>query len=117
LPDLSWSKIPKRGKIYQITTKYTKWPQNITNGSKMDQMVIKYTKIFRSKTLQNLPKLGFLVGKQTIWQPWAEVGAQLCFQNYPVAASWVKRGANPTIASYNASVVKSYNATNSIVRF
>jgi hypothetical protein len=33
-------------------------------------MVIKYTKIFRSKTFQNLPKLGFLVWKQTIWQPW-----------------------------------------------
>jgi hypothetical protein len=28
-----------------------------------------YTKIFHSKTLQNLPKLGFLVWKQTIWQP------------------------------------------------
>jgi hypothetical protein len=26
LPDFSWSKIPKRRKIYQITTKYTKWP-------------------------------------------------------------------------------------------
>jgi hypothetical protein len=35
-------------------------------------MVIKYTKIFHSKTLQNLPKLGFLVLKQTIWQPWFE---------------------------------------------
>jgi hypothetical protein len=33
-------------------------------------MVIKYTKIFHSKTLQNLPKLGILVWKQTIWQPW-----------------------------------------------
>jgi hypothetical protein len=56
LPDFSWSKIPKRGKIYQITTKY------------IDQMVIKYTKIFHCKTPQNLPKLGFLVWKQTIWQ-------------------------------------------------
>jgi hypothetical protein len=26
LPDFSLSKIPNRGKIYQITTKYTKWP-------------------------------------------------------------------------------------------
>jgi hypothetical protein len=26
-------------------------------------------------------------------------------------------GANPTIASYNASAVKSYSATNSLVRF
>jgi hypothetical protein len=33
-------------------------------------MVIKYTNIFLSKTLQNLPKLGVLVWKQTIWQPW-----------------------------------------------
>jgi hypothetical protein len=33
-------------------------------------MVIKYTKIFHSKTHQNLPKFGFLVWKQTIWQPW-----------------------------------------------
>jgi hypothetical protein len=35
LPDFSWHNIPKRGKIYQISTtlpngpKYTKWPQNI----------------------------------------------------------------------------------------
>jgi hypothetical protein len=61
LPDFSWSKIPKRGKIHQIITKYTIWPQNISNGRKIDQMVIKYTKNFHSKTLQNLPKLGFLV--------------------------------------------------------
>jgi hypothetical protein len=33
-------------------------------------MVIKYTNIFHCKTLQNLPRLGFLVWKQTIWQPW-----------------------------------------------
>jgi hypothetical protein len=39
----------------------TKWPQNISDGRKIDQIVIKYTKIFHSKTLQNLPKLGFLV--------------------------------------------------------
>jgi hypothetical protein len=25
---------------------------------------------FQSKALQNLPKLGFLVWKETIWQPW-----------------------------------------------
>jgi hypothetical protein len=34
-------------------------------------MVIKYTNNFHSKTIQNLPKLGFLVWKQTIWQPWS----------------------------------------------
>jgi hypothetical protein len=36
----------------------------------MDQVSIKYTYIFHCKTLQNLPKFGFLVWKQTIWQPW-----------------------------------------------
>jgi hypothetical protein len=40
---------------------YTKWPWNISNARKTDQMVIKYTKIFHSKTLQNILKLGFLV--------------------------------------------------------
>jgi hypothetical protein len=29
-------------------------------AGKIDQMAIKYTKIFHCKTLQNLPKLGFL---------------------------------------------------------
>jgi hypothetical protein len=33
-------------------------------------MAIKYTNTFHFKTLQNLPKLGFLVRKETIWQPW-----------------------------------------------
>jgi hypothetical protein len=44
MPDFSWYNLPKRGKMYQMTTKDTKWPQNIYNGHKMDQMVIKYTK-------------------------------------------------------------------------
>jgi hypothetical protein len=49
----------KTGKMYQMTTNYT-------NGHKLCQMdvnipVIKYINIFRSKALQNLPKLGFLV--------------------------------------------------------
>jgi hypothetical protein len=34
-------------------------------------MVIKYTNIYHSKAIQNLPKLGFLVWKQNIWQPWS----------------------------------------------
>jgi hypothetical protein len=33
-------------------------------------MVTKYDNIFLSQALQILPKLGFLVWKQTIWQPW-----------------------------------------------
>jgi hypothetical protein len=32
-------------------------------------MATKYIYIFQSKALQNLPKLGFLVWKQSIWQP------------------------------------------------
>jgi hypothetical protein len=43
LPDSSWYKIPKRWKIYQMTTKYTKWPQNIPNDHKIYQMITKYT--------------------------------------------------------------------------
>jgi hypothetical protein len=41
----------KTGKMYQITIRYTKWPQNIPNGYKMHTL-------FFCKTLQNLPKSG-----------------------------------------------------------
>jgi hypothetical protein len=47
--------------------KCTKRPQNlpighkIPNGHEIIQMVIKYTKIFHSKALQNIPKLVLLV--------------------------------------------------------
>jgi hypothetical protein len=47
-----------------MSIKYTKWPY------------VKYTSIFHSKNLQNLPKLGYLVWKLTIWQPWERL--QLC---------------------------------------
>jgi hypothetical protein len=39
----------------------TKWPLNIPNDRKLFQMTVKYTSIFYSKALQNLPKLRFLV--------------------------------------------------------
>jgi hypothetical protein len=41
LPDFSWYDIPTQGKIYEITTKYTKLPQNIPNGHKIYQTVVK----------------------------------------------------------------------------
>jgi hypothetical protein len=51
------------GTTYQnrknIPNNHTEWPQNITNGCKTDQTALKFTNIFRCKTLQNLPKLGF----------------------------------------------------------
>jgi hypothetical protein len=40
LPDFSWCNIPKRDKIYQITTEYSRWLQNMTNRRKIDQMAI-----------------------------------------------------------------------------
>jgi hypothetical protein len=58
LPDFYWYNILKRGKIYQITMKYTKWRQSIPNGRKIDQTAINYTNVFHFKTLQNLPKNG-----------------------------------------------------------
>jgi hypothetical protein len=49
----------KTRKILQLNTKC------------MYQMVITLKNIFQSKAFQNLPKyLGYLVCKQTIWQPW-----------------------------------------------
>jgi hypothetical protein len=42
----------KTGKIYQISTNYTKCPLDITKDRKMDQVPMKYT----SLPLQDLPK-------------------------------------------------------------
>jgi hypothetical protein len=61
LPDLSRYDIPKREKIFQLTIKYSQWPQNIPDGSEIEQVAIKGTNIIHCKTLQNLPKLEFLV--------------------------------------------------------
>jgi hypothetical protein len=41
----------KKGKIYRMTIKYTRWPQHIPNGHKIYQMTIKYTNISHRKTL------------------------------------------------------------------
>jgi hypothetical protein len=63
LPDFARYNIPKQ-------ENYTKWSGNITNGHqnyqmacKIDQTGIQYINIFHCKTLQKLPKLGFLVWK------------------------------------------------------
>jgi hypothetical protein len=65
-------------------TQYTKTGKNVPNEHKMSRMVIniphfckifqmaeKYFNVFQSRTLQILPKFGFLVWKETIWQPWS----------------------------------------------
>jgi hypothetical protein len=55
------------------------------NGEKS----IKYTLTFHGKTLQNLPKFGFLVWKQTIWQPWSEWPEMPPHQT---VSTWVDKG-------------------------
>jgi hypothetical protein len=86
----------KMGKnIYQINMKYTKLLHNIPNSSKVDQTTVKITNIFLFKTLQNLPKLGFLVWEYAIWQPCPESALQnlfskqmfSCFFNASVVSS------------------------------
>jgi hypothetical protein len=59
LPDFSWSESTKTGKVYQMTTNYTKRPYIIPNGNKLYQMAVKYANIFHPKALQNIPKYGF----------------------------------------------------------
>jgi hypothetical protein len=49
----------KTAKMYQMNTKFTKWPQNSPNVRIISQLVIKYINIFKSLALQNLSKLGF----------------------------------------------------------
>jgi hypothetical protein len=53
--------IPNYHKLYQMSMKY----------NKCRTVSMKYTNIYHCKTLLNFPKFGFLVWKQTIWQPWS----------------------------------------------
>jgi hypothetical protein len=69
LPDFYWYNIPRSGKnipnyhkIYQMAIK-------TPHGRNIYEMSINYTNIFHCKTLQNEPKFGFLVWKNTILQP------------------------------------------------
>jgi hypothetical protein len=56
----------------------------------MDHVSIKYTILFHCKTLQNLPRFGFLDWKQTIWQPWFQIGRRLKFLGTVFPISWRK---------------------------
>jgi hypothetical protein len=55
--------LPNGSKIYQMTSKFTKWPINVPYGRKIFQLNIIYIRIFHSKDLQNIPKSVFLVLK------------------------------------------------------
>jgi hypothetical protein len=55
--------VPNKHRMYQMV-------KNIPNVCKIFQIAIKYINIFQSRALQNWPKLGFLVWKETIWQSW-----------------------------------------------
>jgi hypothetical protein len=52
LPDFSWCNVPKLKIIYQMTQKYTKCQQNVTNNRKRDQMAQKLPTF----SLQDHPK-------------------------------------------------------------
>jgi hypothetical protein len=54
LPDFSWYDIPKRIKIFQNTTKYTKFPSIIPNGHKV--AIPNLHKIYQHLQLQVPPK-------------------------------------------------------------
>jgi hypothetical protein len=63
LPDFSSYKIPKREKIYQISTNYTNCPWNLTKDRKMDQVSIN---LYQHLPLQDPPKF------TQIWDFWFE---------------------------------------------
>jgi hypothetical protein len=69
-------KLPNGHSIYQMSAIY------------ILPMGIKYTNIVHSKTLPNLPKLGFLACKYTIWQPWGKLAKkQLTFSQNQIV--WI----------------------------
>jgi hypothetical protein len=86
---------------YQNRKKCTKWTQYVPEWSqnihKIFQMAVKCIYIFHSDTLKIFPKLGFLVWKQTIWQPWLELCSIFflfgwSFQGRGFSKVWPPRG-------------------------
>jgi hypothetical protein len=70
---------------------------------KIDHMVIKYTKIARPS--KNLPKFGFLVRKQTIWQPCTGAGrleepGKSGFEIHAICATHSTRGSASPLATF-----------------
>jgi hypothetical protein len=63
----SWHQ--NRKKMYQMNTQCPTWSYNIPYVQKIFQMSIIYINLYQSENLKKFPKLGFLVWKQTIWQP------------------------------------------------
>jgi hypothetical protein len=57
LPDFSRYNIPTRGIVYQITTIYTQWPCNVSNGRKVDTLFIKYSNILLCNALQKFTQI------------------------------------------------------------
>jgi hypothetical protein len=43
--------VPDKHKLHRITITYTKWPQHIPNGRKIDQTAIKYINVSHCKSL------------------------------------------------------------------
>jgi hypothetical protein len=66
LPDFSRYNVPKRGKMYQMTTECTNWPYNIPFGHKIDKLVIK-----KHQNLLDIPKFTQIgIFGLNIWQHW-----------------------------------------------
>jgi hypothetical protein len=67
--------MPNDLKISELTTKYTKWSENISNGHKIHHLAIQYFNIFHSRAHQNYP----------IWEFW--YANNLTAQNFWSAAT------------------------------
>jgi hypothetical protein len=83
-------------------------------------MAIQYINNFQSKAMQNLPKLGFLAWKPTIWQPcfWCEANKSLATLLYQSRVCRpVKKVLEPILRKrFTAPPLKNYNTTSSLVR-
>jgi hypothetical protein len=91
------TKYTKTGENIPYYQNITKWAWHIPNGRKIFEMAIKYSNNFQSKVHQNLPKLGLLVWKCTIWQPWSR----------PVFFIWIISNDTPAneLMKYERKVV------------
>jgi hypothetical protein len=77
----------KTGKIYQIITKYTKWPKYISNGRKIDHMSKNIPKSFIARPSKIYPNCDFW--SETI--PSGNPDIKLILDNSIAMTSWNPR--------------------------
>jgi hypothetical protein len=95
------------GATYQNGKNIQKWPQNIRNGSKIDQMDIKFTDIFHSLDTAKITQIGIFGLKIHTPSGNPDLGARTGVASiFASTQEFFRIGSEPRLVQYFLSVSK-----------